>query len=124
MNGKQRIVLLAAILIMALMGLFPPWVQTVNVKGLKIEQPGSYNLIFNPPAPDPTLFSGNWKNLIGVHLDVSRLLIQWSVVLILACAICLFIEQECGVFSFWKGIKRKLVLWHNQINEWLGPPKP
>lgn len=76
MNRKQGFFLGAAIFVIVLMGLFPPWIHTFNYQGIYSEEPGGYAFIFDPPAA-----SSKWGTYHhGLRLDVSRLLLQWAIV--------------------------------------------
>ncbi len=92
MNKNQKRVIMAGLVVIVLMGLFPPWVHTVHVKELKIDRAGSYGFLFSPPAPDQNNFP--WKNMWGVHLDVSRLLMQWILVVIIVCGLVFFLNKD------------------------------
>jgi hypothetical protein len=96
MNKNQKKVIMAGLVVIVLMGLFPPWVHTVNVstklRTIKIERAGNYGLLFSPPTPadKETFVSGYW----GVHLNVSRLLIQWILVMVVVCGLVVFLKED------------------------------
>lgn len=98
MNTKQNRILWAAMVVMAVMALFPPWVQTFNYSGddmfgarvkVSSERSLGYSAIFVPPHPEtPNKGAMNYYWNLGVEpygmrLDLKRLLIQWFVVTIL-----------------------------------------
>ncbi len=93
MNKNQKKVIMAGLVVIVLMGLFPPWVHTVNVKTIKIERAGNYGFMFSPPPPEPNLPFLNEK-LWGVRLDVSRLLIQWILVVVIVCGLVVFLKKD------------------------------
>ncbi len=95
---KQNRILWAGMGVMALMSLFPPWVQTFNYSGpdqwerevrASSERSVGYSVIFIPPYPEPPnkeMKDFYWNEGIepyGVRLDISRLLIQWFAVTML-----------------------------------------
>ena len=69
MNSKQKKVLWIGIVIVVLMGLFPPWTDTLE--GFRTE-PRGYVIIFKPPYSR----GGAW----GVQIDFQRLILQWLIV--------------------------------------------
>ncbi|MFC1587824.1 hypothetical protein ACFL54_05910 [Planctomycetota bacterium] len=81
MNGMQKYSIWVGILIVIAMGIYPPWKFTFDIveQGEKLhsEKPAVYSLINNPPEPE-------WFDThIGVALDMTRLLIQWGLVLLM-----------------------------------------
>lgn len=75
LNSKQTKVLIISIAIFILMGLYPPWVYTYNNGSVHSEKPAEYELITEPPYPELE------RVQYGVHLDISRLIVQWLVLL-------------------------------------------
>jgi len=75
----MRRALIIVVTVFCLMGLFPPWVQTVSIPNAPqmITTAVGYHLIFTPPptTEDSAIF--------GVQLDWPRLLVQWVVLLAL-----------------------------------------
>jgi hypothetical protein len=65
--------LIAAGVIFVGMGLLPPWIYTLDAGSIEREKPAGYALIVSPPNPEKDLPA------FGVRLDISRLLIQWLV---------------------------------------------
>ena len=77
----RRLVTVVVLLLVALMGLIPPWTKyTASPRGLNIEKPAGYSFIFAPPQPD------GYYGSQGVKVDVKRLLIQWVIVCAVAGA--------------------------------------
>lgn len=75
MNSKQRIVILAGMVVAVLIGLFPPWdyvydYTRMGIFGIARIEPAGYHLIFLPPNP-PVSYSAK--------LSIARLLIQWVI---------------------------------------------
>lgn len=83
--SQLRTISVAAALLL-LMGVFPPWIETVDHRYGKTERPAGYALIFDPPHPS---FS---SRLAGVRLDLARLLLQWAILSI-----------GSGVILLWQG---------------------
>ncbi len=75
-NEKQRQIIIAGLVVATLMGLFPPWTATFKAKNIYSEKPAEYGLIFAPPAKGEKSFAH------GLYLDITRLSIQWVVVLL------------------------------------------
>ena len=70
LNKKQRAVLLVGLMIIILMGSFPPWTYFNSYR----EFSAGYTFIVTPPyAPGELGY--------GVKLDLSRLVVQWIMVL-------------------------------------------
>ncbi len=70
----RRKILALGIGLVALMGLFPPWLEVVKTNRVERERPAGYSVIFSPPKP-----TGGW----WVKIDVSRLTVQWVVVAVI-----------------------------------------
>jgi len=73
-NPKQLRILIAAGVIFVAIGLFPPWTYTFDAQSIHSEKPAGYALIVSPPGPEET-----GSPAFGVRLDISRLLVQWLV---------------------------------------------
>lgn len=59
--------------LLALLGLFPPWTQSITAPGgFHKELPVAYTFILKPPEPQ--------SNLYSVALDFRRLAVSWAVV--------------------------------------------
>ena len=70
---RQKIIVWLAVLLIAGMGLYPPW---VSVRGLaRFRTPAGYHWLFSPPSADP------------IELDVARLLVQWLLVIVCSAAL-------------------------------------
>lgn len=82
LSAMQIRIGMVGIAVFVLMGLFPPWVNDVDVatdhQSLSREWPAGYSLIFVPPKPPA-------GSLAGIRIDLIRLLIQWGVVISLTC---------------------------------------
>lgn len=75
-NPKQIRILIVAGVFFVAMGIFPPWTYTLDAKSIHREKPAGYALIVSPPSPE------NDAPAFGVRLDISRLLIQWLVLIV------------------------------------------
>ena len=74
MNKKQLIALWSGIIIISLMGIFPPWVTEGNVRGAHIYALAKYSFILTPPYSDA-------ERTISIHhIDFSKLIIQWFII--------------------------------------------
>jgi len=81
MTSTQRRFVYGALLVMLLMGLYPPWSVTYDRVGTHMRRPAGYALITVPP---PAVIEDSQGALdgpaVGVALDWSRLLLQWVLV--------------------------------------------
>jgi hypothetical protein len=117
LNRAQKAVFLIGIIIILLLGLYPPWIHVCSFdKGkTKEERASIYGPIFNPPAEPIGKFKEKniiqilnkdnndavMKMLIDFHetyrwnvfLDVPRLLIQWAMVIITVAGLCLVLKK-------------------------------
>lgn len=81
-NKTQTRIVIGALLIAVLMGLFPPWNYVAQRINLTISIPLGYSLIFHPPK-------------YGATIDLARLLIQWFLVIFIG-AFLLFASRDGG----------------------------
>ena len=72
MNVKQQKILRIGIIVMLLIGLFPPWIDTIYTEKYNQETPRGYFLIFSPPE-------AHSYGVYGVKIDITRLVIQWLI---------------------------------------------
>ena len=78
MNTKQKVALWTGIIIVVIMGLFPPWLHTriIDVIGALEVRTYYYDYPFILNAPQ--------GNMLGkTHLDFKRLIIQWIIIAII-----------------------------------------
>lgn len=73
-SNKRHIIMWTGLVLIAGMGLCPPWKESLNVRSVKAETPMTYYPIFSPP-PKP-----HNAPAYGVCIDTERLLIQWFIV--------------------------------------------
>lgn len=73
LQPKQIKSLLFTALLLLLMGVFPPWIESRHHPYGVTERPAGYAPIFRPPAPRVSI------PLAGVRLDVPRLILQWVI---------------------------------------------
>lgn len=84
LNDRQKYSLWAGIILVTLMGLYPPWKNILVYEGRpRIEDQGEFELIFDPPKSiirrsDRPTYYGNY--LVFYKIDFDRLLIQWAIV--------------------------------------------
>ena len=87
LNKYQKTVLWAALSIIILMGLFPPWISAYHVTNPKTHWPGfieedsaGYDFIFVPPTQIGHVDAdGTWITY-SFHLDYGRLFLQWLLI--------------------------------------------
>ena len=87
LNPKQLRILISSGVIFVAMGLFPPWTYTLDAQSIHREKPAGYALIILPPNPEKD------APAFGVRLDVSRLSIQW-LILVAATGGLLLLARE------------------------------
>lgn len=68
--GKKKLLVLVALVAVAAMCAFPPWLYTVKTAAVYNEWPAGYHFIGTPPPRDGT------TQMHGVRLDTVRLLFQ------------------------------------------------
>ncbi len=117
MNVAQKAVIMLGIVVILLLGLYPPWVHVFSLdKGKSQQERASiYGLIFKPPEEpsgpmrqkflvdsykddtdrfrqEYSRFSENYR--WGVLLDTPRLLAQWAMVIITVTGLCLVLKKS------------------------------
>ena len=75
-NKKQKTILIIGVAIIILMGLFPPWTCTYTYESESSKTSSGYAFIANPPKVRGFTFG-----TFGFELDISRLCVQWIVVI-------------------------------------------
>lgn len=77
-HDERKKVLAGGLVLVVLIGLFPPWEYTFNsaFRGVPIAscRPAGYAPIFLPPEP------AGQPPLDGVRLDLRRLFVQWALI--------------------------------------------
>jgi hypothetical protein len=122
-RNSQLKVIYAGLIIVVLMGLFPPWNYTfISPRGGygQSERSAGYHPIFYPPPPEVE----NWP-VYGVRIDFVRLLIQWIIVGLLTGGLVLFLRERkspLGLIS--AGQSESLPQEKSQQNNPLAPKKP
>ena len=89
MNRRQKTVICVSVVLALLMGLFPPWTETVlrtGGIGYGWSKPIGYKLIFAPPESSEAYG--------GVKLDTSRLALQFSVLLLCSFGLLLLFREN------------------------------
>lgn len=84
-NREQLIVLWIGIGLLSLIGLYPPWMYTVQSRGdsgmVRMEREAGYHPLFSPPQPQSSDQSDSSAPYIdGVRLDFPRIAVQIVVV--------------------------------------------
>lgn len=83
MTKRQRVCIWLGIIAFSLTGLFPPWVESLNVpRRAHYEKSVGYSFLGTPPAPS-SLLSTDWSHLAplaSIGVDYPRLLIEWAIV--------------------------------------------
>lgn len=69
------IVVFVGMVIMVIMGLWPPWKEIFNWLNIHNEKPVGYYFILEPPEPK--------SRAISFTIDLPRLLIQWFLVILI-----------------------------------------
>jgi hypothetical protein len=87
MKPRQRSILTAGAVMFALLGLFPPWVHTLETRFGKAEEPAGYGFILAPPEAKGAGPS------VEVRVDTARLLVRW-VVVVGATGLALFLTRR------------------------------
>ncbi len=85
MENRRKIIISISLVVIILMGLFPPWVEKLKTKDLQLERPLGYGFILSPPEPSNSNFS--------ISIDFSRLFLQW-VILILITGLCIYLYSR------------------------------
>ena len=80
MNRKQKTVLWAGIAIIALMGIFPPWVYEFGEALGGVKHDAGYKCILTPPERQP---KSRDISPIRANIDVPRLCVQWFVIVVI-----------------------------------------
>ncbi len=87
MNKIQKITASAGVVLIFLMGLFPPW-RLVSVDPAPYHEiPAGYHLLFAPPAPEPAYSADRDETLYSLILDFRRLAVQWVTSLFVLAAL-------------------------------------
>ena len=75
-NGKQRKLIIVGIVVVVLMGLFPPWAYTYSYNTKYSKEPAGYGFILDPPMKK------RFSPAHGIELDITRLSVQWIITLL------------------------------------------
>ncbi len=75
-NEKQKKIIIAGVVVIILMGVFPPWTYTFKYKTAYSNEPAGYGFIIVPPEKK------NKGMTYGIELDITRLSIQWVIALL------------------------------------------
>lgn len=80
MTKKQKIVTWLGIIVVVIMGLFPPWKALIS--NIILTQIVGYRFIFNPYYTFGEV-EGWEREMTIIQIDVIRLLVQWILVVVL-----------------------------------------
>src|SRR6266571_3970404 len=87
MNRKQRVAIVLGLVLLALLGLFPPWTDSLTAPmGYHQELPSGYRFLFSPPRP--------FDDRHSITLDLKRLAVSWTVVLLLTGVIVVLLHSS------------------------------
>jgi len=93
MNIAQRIVLAVGLVGVVLMGLFPPWVERLDMQGVRYAKPLGYAAIFSTPQPTQTKRS----EFYYVTVDVTRLAVQEGIAVVVMAGMMLLLKGRGGI---------------------------
>ena len=85
MENMRKKIISVAVVIIILMGVFPPWVEKFKMKDFQLERPLGYAFIFSPPETT--------NNAYGLSIDFSRLFLQWGIVILVA-SLFIFLSRK------------------------------
>jgi hypothetical protein len=89
-----RVVVGCGLAIMALMGLFPPWLEKTRWGDYVAEGPGCYGFVFAPPSGTPYSTGHGWQSVTTI--DVKRLAVQEGTVMVGTIALVLLTRSKAG----------------------------
>jgi len=90
LNSQQRKIVVISIAIFVLIGLFPPWVYTFKHKDTYSAKSAGYAFIAVAPPPEQDTLAH------GVKIDLSRLLIQWVLLVGVSGGVLLLAPRKEG----------------------------
>ena len=90
MNKRQLVVMWVGIGLIVLMGVYPPWVNTIRGAGIYAEMSLGYHVITDPPSP-----LGN-PRANGIKLDTPRLALQVGLVAVVSGGLLLSLKSRKG----------------------------
>lgn len=96
MNTKQRKFLWVGLIVFLLSGIFPPWVQVFNDGRTYCEKDQGYSFLMNPPEVrfDSATYAMWYKMQFSMKIDITRLVIQWIIILVLFSGIIISLKQK------------------------------
>lgn len=103
MEGRRKIIISIALVVIIMMGVFPPWVEKFSVRDFQLERPIGYGFISSPPETT--------NNKYSLSIDFSRLFLQWGVV-ILMIGLCIFLSRKWG--RDWKNYAELMNIWRGK----------
>ena len=110
-NEKQRKFIIAGVVVVILMGLFPPWTYTFKYKTAYSNEPAGYGFILAPPEKK------NKAMTHGIELDMKRLSVQ-LVIALLATGLGVFLTATT------KALISLISLYQSVFNKWFVQTRP
>lgn len=92
MNRRQKAAILLGVVLVVSMGLYPPWIYTFDVEGIRMEVSAGYSFITSPPGapPEARRLSHLWSRRVNIVL----LLVQWFGVIIVVGGMLLVLADR------------------------------
>src|SRR5437016_392218 len=91
MTTMQRFLIGLGLVSFVVLGLFPPWVETVNIPyRMHFEKPAGYSFIMTPPRS--RLDNANLARMASMTLDISRLGVEWAITVVVTLGLLLIIR--------------------------------
>jgi hypothetical protein len=89
MNRQQKLVLIAGLIAILAMGVFPPWIRSDRDH---VQRPSGYSFVLQSPnqAVDDLLANGP----VTYQIDVPHLTLQWALMLLLVSVVVLYLKPE------------------------------
>jgi hypothetical protein len=89
MNRHQKLVLMAGLSAILVMGVFPPWIRSDRDH---VRRPGGYSFVLHSPnrAVDDLLANGP----VTYQIDVPHLTLQWALMMLLVSVVVLYLKPE------------------------------
>ena len=96
MSVKQKVCIWIGIAAFVLIGILPPWVYRLDSENsgakVRVEASAGYSFLTSPPELRKPW---NWdRSFTAVSIDVTRLLIQWAMVVVLVGGLVFTLEER------------------------------
>jgi hypothetical protein len=102
MNLKQKLVIWIGLLVVAQIGVYPPWIQEFNDGELHLGPTASvHHWVFSPPGPPSWVWdreSARVKSSVlwNSRLDVARLLDEWATTVLVFAGIVWILREKAA----------------------------